>query len=630
MSGWLRDLRALVALAGALALAFIVCNGVAPARARAEGISWRLEQPAPPEGGFAVPLGRVGDIEFDAPNLGLLITAGNGAAIEPGVWAYTGTGWHQLATQCGATDGRIAWASADEFWTVSDGRPGQAANAEGTLPNLEDDTLCRFQNGGIAESFATLAFEADSYEHMDSAGCIDPSDCWFGGENLPKEDPPGAFHLHWNGSTVSEEPDDEEHAVIDMRAFAGRLYESVQQLSDQREPQEEEELGASSLHRIEPQEDLAHNDGSPFAPLRNEELGLLGPAIAYEALRLGSSEATQGETRRAELWAAAGTSFGAEESTEEPPVTVLRTTAEQPLHGATSWTEGAWEAITGGETGNDPLPPAGYAQDTFVSSIAPEPGDGEAGGEGAWIALDSRTDAEKPSPTARALLAHISPDGTVSEVQQVPATGAPTGAAARLVCPAAHDCWMVTTQGWLYHLAPEGERELPEYQGWPFSHLITSRPADASTPQVPPLSVPIDDSGLPGEQPAPTVSFTETSKPETTARVPVPLLSHIRSRVLHGATLELRFHLAVRARVRLLALKGKRKLASTPTKTFAAGTRKLLLRLNPKSWPNKLDLQTHALAPLPTVSENSASVDTVSTSAAFGKALGVGGLEPGL
>jgi len=41
-------------------------------------------------------------------------------------------------------------------------------------------------------------------------------------------------------------------------------------------------------------------------------------------------------------------------------------------------------------------------------------------------------------------------------------------------------------------------------------------------------------------------------------------------------------------------------VASTPTRTLAAGARKLLLRLNRHEWPTKLDLQTHPLAPLPT------------------------------
>ena len=52
--------------------------------------------------------------------------------------------------------------------------------------------------------------------------------------------------------------------------------------------------------------------------------------------------------------------------------------------------------------------------------------------------------------------------------------------------------------------------------------------------------------------------------------------------------------------MRLLAKRHKKLVGSTPTRTLAAGNRKLLLRLNRRAWPTKLSLQTHALAPLPT------------------------------
>ena len=59
-----------------------------------------LEQPLPPNfptGEIAstpIGLGRIGDIEFWAPNRGLLITAGNPPTIPAGIWAYNGVGWH--------------------------------------------------------------------------------------------------------------------------------------------------------------------------------------------------------------------------------------------------------------------------------------------------------------------------------------------------------------------------------------------------------------------------------------------------------------------------------------------------------------------------------------------------------
>jgi hypothetical protein len=130
--------------------------------------------------------------------------------------------------------------------------------------------------------------------------------------------------------------------------------------------------------------------------------------------------------------------------------------------------------------------------------------------------------------------------------------------------------------------------------------LITYRPPDEGVPQVVPDAPPPDDSGLVEAPPSYGGAFAETKVPEVEAKVQAPLLSDEHSRLVHGSTLELRFHLAVKAHVRLLAKRRKKLVASTPTRTLAAGNRKLLLRLNPHEWPTKLSLQTHALAPLPT------------------------------
>ncbi len=90
-------------------------------------------------------------------------------------------------------------------------------------------------------------------------------------------------------------------------------------------------------------------------------------------------------------------------------------------------------------------------------------------------------------------------------------------------------------------------------------------------------------------------------------------IKDIRSKLVHGTTLQVSFHLAVKARVRLLAKRRKQVVAATAMRTFSAGNRRLLLRLDRRRWPTKLDLQTHALAKLPTVSTTSAGVGTVST-----------------
>ena len=65
----------------------------------------------------------------------------------------------------------------------------------------------------------------------------------------------------------------------------------------------------------------------------------------------------------------------------------------------------------------------------------------------------------------------------------------------------------------------------------------------------------------------------------------MPLLTHIRTRVVHRTRLVLSFHLAVKAKVRLLALRRKKVVARTPMRTLGAGNRQLVLQLDPKHWP---------------------------------------------
>jgi hypothetical protein len=634
-----------------LAMLALCCFGALAGRASAEGLAddgdaeWRLEQPLPPEappgveaGKIPVGLGRVGDVEFWAPNRGALITAGNGSTIPPGVWTYNGAGWHELATICGASDrgalkssyqvghGRIAWTGPDEFWTISDGRPGQAAEALGHEPPLEDNTLCRFALGPsgdleVLDSYGSLAFQSTSYQAMDAAGCLGPSDCWFAGELLP---PPevGAFQLHWNGRTLSPEPYlPEGHAVTDLAAFEGHLFESAWLkagdaiVQKQGGPGEEPALRVINPEGVSPTFEALL--GLPLLG-RNEFPLALGP------LRLGSDEDA--------LWAAAGPARETPKGSAEAGVTILRYSKVQYSGAAHEYAEEeipTWDQVIGPET-----KPAGgqlFPEDV-VNSIAAEPAT-----HSAWLALDSTEEAaDGPSPLASATLARVSGDGTVDDQQQLPAAGdqyGPKGAAEKVVCPAVHDCWMTTTQGWLFHLDSEEERSHPEPNSDPAyagNYLITSRPADEGVPQQAPDTLPIDDSGLEETPPEQGDKVIKPPPAEPFAEVTVPLLSDVRSHLLHGSTLDLSFHLSVKAKVRLLAKRRSSVIASTPTRTLKAGAHNLLLRLNVHRWPTKLDLQTHALAPLKTVStrESGSETNAVSTSLAFPDTRGL--LGPGL
>lgn len=600
-------------LAGLLAVFALTLGAgcpLAPA-AGAETPEWRLEPvyaPKLPDGKEApvpIGLGRITDIEFWAPNRGLLITAGNPPTIPPGLWAYNGQGWHQLSTVCGATDGRIAWAGPDEFWTISDGRPGQVNSEQGGAPPLEDNTLCHFAGGRVVASYASIAFRADSYQPMHAAACLSASDCWFGGDPLPAGQV-GAFHLHWNGSALAQEPNPQGHPVQDMRLFGERIYESVRLSLGDLVSEEESPFAPSDLHLIRPieSEEPPFFSLTPGVPLYAE--GEFPQALDY--LHLGASESS--------LWGVANPVELPPKGSASGEVTIVRDQG------------GIWSQLLG--PGSDPeagnpftkFVPAGEPsqeerekakQNEFVNAIA-----AEADGESAWLALSSNPNAAAGA-SAPAMVARVSADKTVSERQTLPSAAeatagvGPKGAASKLACPAANDCWLVTTQGWLFHLSTEGERRLPPDTDPAFANLITFRPPDEGIPAVVPDAPPADDSGLPGERSAQQAALTEAVLPPEESLVKVPLVSHVHTRLIHGKTLEVSFHLAVKARVRLLAKRRKRVVAHTAMRTFAAGNRKLDVRLDPRRWPTKLDLQSHALAPLPTTSTRGAGVETVGT-----------------
>lgn len=615
--------------------ALLIC-AAAPAAARAaEGeATWRLEQPSlppAPPGEVApptrAPLGRIGDIEFWEPagqpaqaNRGLLITHGNGDAVPPGVWAYDGSGWHEIATICGATDGRIAWGGPADFWTVSDQRPGQAS-VNGHLPPLADDSLCHFSDGSIVASYAHLAFEAASYEQMYGAACRPPQssaagesspDCWFGGESLP-EPRIGSFHLHWNGSTLEEEPYlNQGDPVRDMRQVEGAIFESVAYSKFNAHDEPPTLARPPVLHFAEA--------GGPLEPVLGE-LPIYGaldePTEELEYLRLGSAEGV--------LWAATGRATGVSGLTreEEGQVAVVR------------HLDGIWTQVFGpgeeGRSGN-PLPDlfesareedellGGPAKDAMVQAIAPEPGS-----EDAWLALAPHSRTESQQAAATAVLVHISAQGAVLGVQTLPDSAErslpsdASGTAERLVCPALEDCWMANVNGWLYHLAREGERTLPysELPGFPEGKIISERPPDEGIPQEVRDAPPPDTSGLQEEPPDYGGKVEEKKEAKSENKVTLPLLTHVHSRLVKGTTLVLSFHLAVKTRARLIAKRKGELVAETPSTVLKAGNRKLELRLNPNRWPTKLSLQANALAPLPVVSSvtgEGANVTTETTS----------------
>src|SRR6202040_1332870 len=90
-------------------------------------------------------------------------------------------------------------------------------------------------------------------------------------------------------------------------------------------------------------------------------------------------------------------------------------------------------------------------------SIAAEPGT-----HSAWLALAPQRGAASGGESA--IVARIGSGGEVSEHLALPKPGeglTAKGAAAKISCPAQNDCWLATTEGWLFHYYDAAHRTLP-------------------------------------------------------------------------------------------------------------------------------------------------------------------------
>jgi hypothetical protein len=537
----------------AAALLFVLAVLAAAGSARAAAPEWRSQQPLSSTG--RAPLGEVGDLECWQANRCLLITSGNNG-MPAGLYAYDGAGWYLYSTVCGGHDGRIAWAGPDDFWTISDQQAGQETEFTQLLRRR---SLCHFKDGAVVASYAEPLGVASSYFPMSAAACLGPEECWFAGERLPGTVNVGAFHLYWNGLSVSPFPslsesqpelEDPGRSVVGLAYHEGSLYESVK-VQEGDEAPDESESEPSFLHKIVP-------GGPPaFVPEATASPIFYGEEATPNQLE-GFQLSDDGEA----LWAVSGAASAPAE------VAVLRLGA-----GASSFEQVPLSDAT------SPFGPGDK-----VTGLA-----GEPGSDAAWVGFRPPSDIG----TFPARLALVHADGTVDPPLALPAEGEGVGrywgSAGPIACPAAGQCWMATQKGWLFHLGPD-----PTPNEDPAMHtLVTFRPPDAGLPSVPPTSLPEDDSGAnsssQGEE-AP-LGVQEERPPH---RRP-PLVRKLKQRLLGGTTLELTFILRAKAHVRLLAKRKGDVVAKTKDYTMAKGHRRLRLRLDPKRWPTKLDLQVHAV-----------------------------------
>ena len=525
----------------ATALSVVAALAVATPALAADPI-WRLEQPAPPAGApFKVPLGAPGDLKFWAPNRGLLTVEGN-ATIRRGIYSYDGSGWRQLATVCGGPGdtARIAWAGPREFWVVS--QPSQPRAGSGLA-------LCRFKDGQVAGSWSTPVEAADPFRQMLSAHCASASDCWFGG--VGGQDPlgerVGAFHLHWDGSDLESFYAPQGRAVSDIEAHAGTLYEST--LAG-RAP---EQHAGADLAEPEPTARLIHTvaDGvfanDPFEPATLPGV----PADGSELLALDSDGTN--------LWAVGGGAASGP-AANLPAGVVTRPPLAARLVG------GAFEQLD--------LSGATFGPTDRFGDVAAIPGTTAAFATVVPF-------ADRRSVNSKATVARIEADGTTTTTR-LPAAGAGRGSAARIACTASNDCWMATWAGWLFHYS-DGT-VLPQDTDPAFQTAIDFRPNEAAEQFIPDRP-PVDDSQL--FAPPPLELNPNAEQPPARVRRLQPLLRKVRSK-LTGLRLVVTFTVTRRARVQLIAKRGRRTVAKTPRRVFKPGPRRLTLQLSRDRYPTRL------------------------------------------
>jgi hypothetical protein len=540
--------RSAIALFALLALL-----SVAPAAACADTEGWHPEQPVAAGIGLQESLGEVGDLAFWSPNRGVLITPGVGG-MPAGVYAYDGVEWHLYSTVCGGHRGSVAWEGPDSFWTVSDQPVGQEES--GSVEGRRNRSLCHFQGGRVVASYAEPLGTATSYLHLNAAACRPgTAECWFGGERLPGSINVGAFHLRWNGSSLTSFPpltesqslEDPSREVADLDFAGGSLYESVTvDTADGTVVGEPNEVEPAWFHLI----DTASS--SPFRQLFATPPLDFGGTVGTELGPFHFADAGEG------LYAVAGAHEGTQAT-----VTLASVVGEQvqqiPL-----------------------LPNEAFLPGDRVEAAAAEPGTGVI-----WVAYHHATEATEPPPT-RVVAVHT--DGTVgTPIALTGPGGGNKGFSQAVACPAAGQCWAVSRGGWLFHLGGPWPRDED-----PAMHaLINFRPADNSTPSIPPFELPEDDSGAEKEMATPPAEILE---PLPRRQKQKKLISKVKQSVIHGHVLQLSFTLFTRAHVRLIAERHGKVVAETKPLTLGRGHHQIRLSLDPKKWPTHLNFKVHPAA----------------------------------
>lgn len=521
--------------------------GAAVPRVAGAAPTWRLEQPAPPAGvPFKVPLGAPGDLQFWSPNRGLLAIEGN-AVVPRGLMLWNGSSWRTLSTVCGGSSDtlRVAWAGPTEWWTISE--PSRPRIGNGI-------TLCRYLDGKVVASYGTLPQSADPYRIMTSATCRTANDCWFSGpaSTDPAGGRVGTFRLHWNGSSLTTAYGPQGRGASDLEAHAGEVWESAYagpRAEDQAPPLGKLIEETPVLLRSVTASGAA--DAVPWTPLALPGV----PADGSELLALDSDGA--------QLW------IGGGGAASGPSAPLDGAVARPPLLARVGPGERLPTEVTPSLIGSVPLGATERAGD-----VAALPGSDDA-----LVALQPF--AERRSANAKARVAFVDAATGQMEITRLPASGAGRGTASRVACPAADECWMVTTAGWLFHWT-DG-RDLGVDAEPLLAGTITDRPNESAA-QFVPDTPPVDDSLL--LAPPPVEEVAPPQETVTTQTLP-PLMRSIKSK-LNGLTLVISFRLTRRAKIGVTGRRKGKVVARASQRWLRPGKRSVKLRLRRDRWPTKL------------------------------------------
>jgi hypothetical protein len=533
-------------LAGVAVVMALAAAATGTAHAEA---AWRLEQPAPPAGTpYKVPLGIPDDMQFYAPNEGLLSVEGN-AVVPSGLYFWNGRDWHQLATVCGGAGevSRIAWAGPDDFWVIAE--PSEPRSGSGL-------GLCHFEDGVVVGSYSTPFQSPEPFRPMDAAACNGPDDCWFAG--IGSEDPSGqhigAFHLHWDGTNLTSSYQPQGRGVSGLAYFDGTFYESTfvgTQEGDTTDPvtlADPESLGPVLLHQLV---------GGTFTGVNF--LPYPYPGVPPEGTELLSAKADESSLWFSGGGAASGPAAPREGSVPSPPLAV-------------HYEESFFKQV--------PLDPALFGSEDRFVDIAPVPATSSA-----WAA--DQPYSQRRSTTAKAKVVLVEANGGAS-VDTLPTSGPGRGSAQLVAATGPEEAWLATSAGWLFHYT--NGTVLPEDDDPNWAGTITVRPNE-SIEQFVSDTPPPDDSELFAPPPvAVEAKSTEVPVPEV-----IPALLKDVTVARHGLTVTVSFQLARLADVQLVAKLHGKAIARTRKERLQAGRHSLSLQLQRKRWPSGLSFVTKEL-----------------------------------